>query len=406
MTGNYAVFPLTSLPSAGRIIAKRGSHIALNSGTFTLVGTPPIQTPVIEKPVSSWSPMLLSEFDYDLPEELIAQEPLPERDMSRLMVVDRSSQKIEHHIFREFPQFLREDDVLVLNDTRVMPARLLGLKETGGRVEALLLERREPGVWEAMVKPGRRVPVGTKLLFGSELSAEVVDRTESGGRILRFFSPTMDGKTDRTDWADPGSVDEIIARIGQVPLPPYIRKALQDPERYQTVYATSEGSTAAPTAGLHFTPRLLEAIRARGVRIVFVTLHVGIATFRPVRAANIEQHQMHTERYQIPDETAEVINSATGRIVCVGTTTARALESAAVEKHRVRATVDETNLYIRPGYEFRIVDVLVTNFHMPRSTLLIMVSAFAGVELIKKAYEEAIRRRYRFLSFGDAMMLC
>ncbi|MDH7602990.1 MAG: tRNA preQ1(34) S-adenosylmethionine ribosyltransferase-isomerase QueA [Armatimonadota bacterium] len=351
--------------------------------------------------------MLLKEFDYDLPEELIAQEPLPERDMSRLMVVDRSRQTIEHHIFREFPQFLREGDVLVLNNTRVIPARLLGHKETGGRVEALLLERREPGIWEAMVKPGRRVPVGTVLRFDSELRAEVVDRTESGGRILRFFvSRGVDEAGGSTEQLHRDGVDEIIARVGQVPLPPYIHKPVQDPERYQTVYAASEGSTAAPTAGLHFTPALLERIRAQGVKIAFVTLHVGIATFRPVRTANIEEHRMHTERYEIPEETAEVINSARGRIVCVGTTTARALESAAVGKHQVRAVVDETGLYIRPGYEFKIVDVLVTNFHMPKSTLLIMVSAFAGVELIKKAYQEAISRKYRFLSFGDAMMLC
>ncbi|MGC8862133.1 MAG: tRNA preQ1(34) S-adenosylmethionine ribosyltransferase-isomerase QueA [Armatimonadota bacterium] len=341
--------------------------------------------------------MRLIEFDYHLPEELIAQEPLAERDKSRLLVVDRKKQSIEHRLFRDLPEYLHEDDLLVLNDTRVMPARLIGRKETGGKVEVLLLERLRPGVWEAMVKPGRRVAVGTRLLFDGGLAAEVVQRTDAGGRVLRF-SCTEVRKDD--------DIDELVAGVGQVPLPPYIHKPIEDPERYQTVYAASEGSTAAPTAGLHFTPAMLDEFRSRGVRTVFVTLDVGIATFRPVRTERIEDHRMHTERFEIRPEAAEAVNSARGRIVCVGTTTARALESAAVDRRKVRATIERTNLFIKPGYDFKVVEVLITNFHMPRSTLLMMVSAFAGLELVKKAYAEAVREKYRFLSFGDAMMLC
>jgi len=342
--------------------------------------------------------MRLIEFDYHLPEELIAQEPLAERDRSRLMVVDRKKQTIEHRLFRDLPEYLRDDDVLVLNDTRVRPARLVGRKETGGRVEVLLLERLEPGLWEAMVKPGRRVAVGARLVFERGLKAEVVQRTDAGGRVLRFKSCGLSiGEAE---------IDELLAGVGQVPLPPYIHKPIEDPERYQTVYAASEGSTAAPTAGLHFTPAMLEAIRSRGIRTLFVTLDVGIATFRPVRTAQIEDHRMHTERFEITPEAAEAINSARGRIVCVGTTTARALESAAVDRRKVRATRERTDLFIKPGYDWKVVEALITNFHMPRSTLLIMVSAFAGVELVKKAYTEAVREKYRFLSFGDAMMLC
>lgn len=348
-------------------------------------------------------PMRLSEFDYHLPEELIAQEPLAERDRSRLLVVDRKTQAIEHRFFYDLADYLRDDDLVVLNDTRVTRARLVGRKETGGRAEVLLLERLGPGLWEAMVKPGRRVGVGVRLIFERGLAAEVIDRTQTGGRILSFLPasvPDCEGGTDA------GEIDELVAGVGQVPLPPYIHKPLEDPERYQTVYAASEGSTAAPTAGLHFTPAMLDAIRSRGIRIVSVTLRVGIATFRPVRTPDIEDHRMHTELFEITPASAEEINSAPGRIVCVGTTTARALESAAVGRRKVRATVEQTGLFIRPGYDFKIVEALVTNFHMPRSTLLIMVSAFAGVELVRKAYREAVRERYRFLSFGDAMMLC
>ncbi|MCL5103817.1 MAG: tRNA preQ1(34) S-adenosylmethionine ribosyltransferase-isomerase QueA [Armatimonadetes bacterium] len=336
--------------------------------------------------------MLLTDFDYALPEELIAQEPLAERDQSRLLVVDRRKQTLEHKKFFDILDYLRDDDLMVFNDTRVVAARLFGQKETGGKVEALLMKRHSARVWEAMVKPGRRVGVGSLLIFERGLRAEVVDRTAEGGRILHF-----------TDGPDP---DEVIASVGQVPLPPYIHKRLEDPERYQTVYAMADGSAAAPTAGLHFTPDLLERIQARDIRTAYVTLHIGIATFRPVRTADIEDHEMHTESYEISPESAEAINTAPGRIVCVGTTTARALESAATGKRRVAAGGGETNLFIRPPYSFKIVEALVTNFHVPKSTLLILVSAFEGTELIRRAYEEAIRERYRFLSFGDAMFLC
>ncbi len=336
--------------------------------------------------------MRLSEFDYSLPEELIAQEPLPERDKSRLLVVDRAKQSIEHRLFFEIQGYLRDDDILVMNNTKVIAARLKGHKETGGRVEVLLLKRIAPTVWEAMVKPGRRVPVGTELVFDRGLTAEVADRTEAGGRILKF-------KAD-------SNPDELISLVGEVPLPPYIHRRLEDPERYQTVYAKAEGSVAAPTAGLHFTPKLLEAIKSRGIHIAFVTLHVGLATFRPVRTQNIEDHEIHSEYFEINPENADLINSAKGRIVCVGTTTARALESAAIAKRRVAAISGETSLYIRPPYDFKIVESLITNFHMPKSTLLVMLSAFAGHELVRRAYEEAVRERYRFLSFGDAMMVC
>lgn len=336
--------------------------------------------------------MRLSEFDYVLPEELIAQEPLARRDSSRLLVVDRRKQSIEHCSFYDIPDYLNDDDLMVFNDTRVIAARLSGHKETGGAVEALLLRHLAPGTWEAMVKPGRRVAVGTKLIFERGLSARVVDRNDAGGRVLEF-----DAESD---------ADALIASVGEMPLPPYIHKRLEDPERYQTVYSAATGSAAAPTAGLHFTPELLERIRRRGIRTAFVTLHVGIATFRPVRTDDIEQHEMHSEFYRISPETAEAINSARGRIVCVGTTTARALESAAVGKRQAAAGSGETNIFIRPPYEFRIVESLVTNFHMPKSTLLIMLSAFAGSDLVRRAYEEAVRERYRFLSFGDAMLVC
>ncbi len=333
----------------------------------------------------------MSDITYHLPEELIAQEPLVERDQSRLLVVDRSRQTIEHRRFADLLDYLREDDTIVLNDTRVTPARLVGLKETGGRAEVLLLRRIEPGVWEAMVKPGRRVGLGVKLIFDRGLTAEVTARTDVGGRILKF-----------SGGQDP---EELISAVGRVPLPPYIHKPLEDSERYQTVYSAREGSAAAPTAGLHFTPAMFDKIRAKGIQTVFITLHVGIATFRPVRTENVEDHEMHTELFEISKESAEAINTAKGRIVCVGTTTARALESAAIGKRRVRATVEETDLFITPPYQFKVVEALVTNFHMPKSTLLILVSAFAGTDLIKRAYEEAVRERYRFLSFGDAMLL-
>lgn len=345
--------------------------------------------------------MRLSDFDYTLPQELIAQEPLPERQKSRLMVVNKTAQTIEHRQFEDILDYLLDDDLIVMNDTRVTARRLYGRKSTGGAVEVLLLKRIAPGLWRAMVKPGRRVQVGATLEFevcserakgpNGGLTAQVVERTEEGGRILRFSAET-----------DP---DVLIEAVGEIPLPPYIHKKLSDPERYQTVYAAAEGSAAAPTAGLHFTRELMARIADRGIRIVYVTLDVGVATFRPVRVDDIDLHDMHAERFEIGREAAEAINNAKGRVVCVGTTTARALESAAVGKGRVVATAGETRLFIRPPYDFAIVGALITNFHMPKSTLLMLVSAFAGTELVRRAYEEAVRCKYRFLSFGDAMLL-
>lgn len=335
--------------------------------------------------------MHLNEFNYTLPEELIAQEPLKERDQSRLLVVDRQGQAIRHKRFPDILEYLGDDDLMVFNDTRVVATRLFGHKETGGKIEALLMRRISHGVWAAMVKPGRRVGVGGTLIFDDGLTADVVDRTEEGGRILQFHAD--------------GDPEELIEAAGQVPLPPYIHSRIDDPERYQTVYATADGSAAAPTAGLHFTPRLLDRIKEKGIRTAFVTLHVGIATFRPVRTENLDDHEMHTEAFEITPEAADLINSAEGRIVCVGTTTARCLESAAVEKRKVVSGAGKTSLFIRPGYDFQIVEALITNFHIPKSTLLVLVSAFSGRELIRKAYDEAIRENYRFLSFGDAMFL-
>jgi S-adenosylmethionine:tRNA ribosyltransferase-isomerase len=348
--------------------------------------------------------MRLSDFDYTLPRELIAQEPLPEREKSRLLVVNRTTQAIEHRQFEDILDYLADDDLIVMNDTRVTAKRLYGRKSTGGAVEALLMKRMAPGLWRAMVKPGRRVQIGAILEFeaGLEhpelverrrggLTAEVVERTEEGGRILRFSAQT-----------DP---DDLIEAMGEVPLPPYIHKRLSDPDRYQTVYAAADGSAAAPTAGLHFSEGLLAKIAQRGIRIVYVTLDVGVATFRPVRVEDIDLHDMHSERFEIGPECAEEINSAKGRVVCVGTTTARALESAAVGRGRVAPAVRDTRLFIRPPYDFAIVGAMVTNFHIPKSTLLMLVSAFAGTELIRRAYAEAVRERYRFLSFGDAMLL-
>jgi len=334
----------------------------------------------------------LQEFDYDLPEELIAQEPLPERDQSRLLVLNRETGEVRHRRFPDIVEYLRPGDVMVLNDTRVVATRLRGRKTTGGTVEALLLASLGGGRWRAVVKPGRRVRIGTALVFGEgELRATVVERTEDGGRVLEFSSN--------------GDCEDAVARLGEVPLPPYVSRKLEDRERYQTIYGRVGGSAAAPTAGLHFTPRLLEAVRSRSVETVFITLHVGIGTFRPVRVENVLEHEMHAESVFLSEASAEKINSCQGRIVCVGTTTARALESAAVGKRRVQPMCGETRLFITPGYEFQVIDALVTNFHMPRSTLLVLVSAFAGRDRIMTAYREAIAERYRFLSFGDAMLI-
>ena len=336
--------------------------------------------------------MRLSEFDYSLPPEFIAQEPLAERDKSKLLVLHRDSGEIEHRRFYEIPEYLRPGDLLVLNDTRVTALRLTGVKPTGGKVDALLLRDLGGNRWDALVKPGRRVNVGATILFGgNELSAQVTERTEGGGRIL--------------DFGDAPGTAEAIRRLGEAPLPPYIHAALRDMSRYQTVYAAEPGSAAAPTAGLHFTPKLLANLRVMGVKTTLITLHIGLATFRPVRAEIITEHVMHKEVISIPQDAAEAVNSAEGRIIAVGTTTARALESAAVGKRRIAAIDGETSLFITPGYEFEILDALVTNFHMPRSTLLILISAFAGRDLVMRAYEEAEKENYRFLSFGDAMLI-
>jgi len=334
----------------------------------------------------------LQDFDYDLPEELIAQEPLAERDQSKMLVLNRKTGEIEHKRFLDLPDYLEPDDLLVMNNTRVVASRIRGKKHTGGAVEALLLSKIDDRRWQAIVKPGRRVPVGTEIIFGNgELTAAVVSRQDDGVRVLEFSCE--------------GDCDDYIAKLGEAPLPPYICRKLEDRERYQTVYAEAEGSAAAPTAGLHFTQRIFEKLAEKGIDTAFITLHVGIGTFRPVRVENILEHEMHAESVFISEAVAKKINSCKGRIVCVGTTTARALESAAVAKRKIRPMCDETRLFITPGYDLKIIDALLTNFHMPRSTLLVLVSAFAGRDLIMKAYKEAINEKYRMLSFGDAMFI-
>ncbi|MDK2856473.1 MAG: S-adenosylmethionine:tRNA ribosyltransferase-isomerase [Bacillota bacterium] len=340
--------------------------------------------------------MRLEEFDYELPPELIAQTPLDRRDESRLLVLERRSGKIEHRVFHDLPAYLRPGDVLVLNDTRVLPARLIGRRSrTGGKVEVLLLRELGSGQWETLVKPGRRCPEGEELVFGGgKLTGRVLSRTQEGGRVIAF---SLHGP----------KFLETLNEIGKVPLPPYIHTELKDQERYQTVYARHLGSAAAPTAGLHFTPELLKSIEARGISILYLTLHVGLGTFRPVREERIEDHRMHEEYYVVRPEVAEAVNAAKKegrRVVAVGTTVVRTLESAG-RSGEVKAGADWTDLFIYPGFEFRIVDALVTNFHLPKSTLLMLVSAFAGREKILRAYQEAVKERYRFFSFGDAMLI-
>lgn len=339
----------------------------------------------------------LSDFDYNLPPERIAQMPLEARDQSRLMVVDRATGGLTNSRFASLPDLLHDGDVLVINDTRVSAVRLYGARpgHPAEKLEVFLTTRIAPGLWHALVRPGRKLLPGTTVEFTDSLTASVLERIDDrGGRLLRF------------DAAD-GDVEGVIERIGLAPLPPYITTPLptENRERYQTVYARHAGSSAAPTAGLHFTPAVLERIAQRGVGIARVTLHVGLGTFRPIQTENIEDHSMHSERVQIGDAAAETINEARGRIVAVGTTALRTLEAAAAGPGKVRAIDGETSLYIRPGYDFQVVKALVTNFHMPRSTLLVLVSAFAGYDLIKAAYREALDQEYRFLSFGDAMFI-
>ncbi len=335
-------------------------------------------------------------FYYELPEDLIAQDPLEDRSGSRLLVLDKETGEVSHHIFREIVDYLEPGDCLVLNDTKVIPARLIGAKEdTGGRIEALLLKRREDNVWETLVKPGRKAKCGTRISFGGGLlTGEVVEIAEEGNRLIRFEYE--------------GIFEEILDQLGQMPLPPYITHQLEDKDRYQTVYARHTGSAAAPTAGLHFTPELLEIIADKGVDIAKVTLHVGLGTFRPVKAENILEHHMHSEYFQIDEEAAEKINRAKekgSRVICVGTTSCRTIESAADADGRIKECSGWTDIFIYPGYQFKILDCLITNFHLPESTLIMLVSALAGREHTLAAYEEAVRERYRFFSFGDAMLV-
>ena len=340
--------------------------------------------------------MKVSDFNYDLPQELIAQVPIKNRDESRLMVLDRKSKTIDHKIFKDILDYLKPGDCLVRNNTKVIPARLYGIKEeTGINVEFLLLNRIEGDYWEVMVKPGRRLKKGTNVIFGNGLlKAEILDIMEGGKRKVKFIYE--------------GIFNEILDQIGLMPLPPYIHQKLQDKDRYQTVYAKYEGSAAAPTAGLHFTDELLEKIKQKGVEIANVTLHVGIGTFRPVKEENVEEHKMHTEHFYIKDEDVEKINKAkrTGhRIIAVGTTSCRVLESIADENGYVKQIETDTGIFIYPGYKFKCIDGLITNFHLPESTLIMLVSALAGKEFVMKAYEEAVREKYRFFSFGDAMFI-
>ncbi|MFW6006466.1 MAG: tRNA preQ1(34) S-adenosylmethionine ribosyltransferase-isomerase QueA [Halanaerobiales bacterium] len=340
--------------------------------------------------------MNVDEFDYDLPEELIAQKPVEKRDESRLMCLNKKSGEIKHTIFKNIIELLNPGDLLVLNNSKVIPARLFGEKEaTGARIEILLLNQIEEKKWEVLVKPGKKVKIDTEISFGEgKLKGKVIDYTDYGGRIIEF------------QYKD--DFNHIINELGEMPLPPYIKEKLENPDRYQTVYAEEKGSAAAPTAGLHFTPELLDNIEKKGVNTTSITLHVGLGTFRPVRTDKIEEHDMHEEYYKIKPETTRLINKTKksgNRVVAVGTTVVRTLESAATEKGKIQAKSDWSNLFIYPGYDFKIIDALITNFHLPKSTLLMLVSAFAGKEKVFKAYRTAVKKQYRFYSLGDAMYI-
>ncbi len=341
--------------------------------------------------------MDLKDFNYDLPEELIAQDPLEDRSSSRLMVLHKDTGRIEHKIFRDIIDYLNPGDCLVINDTKVIPARLMGIKEdTGAAIEVLLLKRNVDDVWECLVKPGKKARTGARIIFGEGLLVgEIVDVIEDGNRMIKFHYE--------------GIFEEILDKLGQMPLPPYITHKLQDKNRYQTVYARNEGSAAAPTAGLHFTKELLEKIKEKGVNVVSITLHVGLGTFRPVKVDKIEEHRMHTETFNISKEAADTINrtrAAGGRVIAVGTTSCRTLESAAADDGTIPAGSGDTDIFIYPGYKFKAIDCLITNFHLPESTLIMLVSALAGRDNIMNAYETAVKERYRFFSFGDAMFIC
>ena len=340
--------------------------------------------------------MDVKDFYYDLPQELIAQDPLEDRSSSRLMVLDKITGEVEHRHFKDITEYLRPGDCLVINNTKVIPARLYGVKEgTEAKIEILLLKRKENDIWETLVKPGKKCKIGTKIVFGEGiLTGEVVDIVEEGNRLIQFHYE--------------GIFEEILDRLGQMPLPPYITHQLQDKNRYQTVYAKYDGSAAAPTAGLHFTPELLQQVRDMGVEIAEVTLHVGLGTFRPVKVDDVEHHHMHSEFYMITKESAQKINHAKEaghRVICVGTTSCRTIESAADENGRLKECSGWTEIFIYPGYQFKILDALITNFHLPESTLIMLVSALAGKEHVMAAYEEAVKERYRFFSFGDAMFI-
>ena len=340
--------------------------------------------------------MNIKEFYYDLPEELIAQDPLADRSSSRLLTLDKNSGAFSHHVFRDIVDYLNPGDCLVVNNTKVIPARLMGEKEgTGAGIEVLLLKRNEGDVWETLVKPGKKARPGARISFGGGLLVgEVVDIVEEGNRLIKFEYE--------------GIFEEILDQLGQMPLPPYITHRLEDKNRYQTVYAKHNGSAAAPTAGLHFTPELLEKIKEKGVKVAQVTLHVGLGTFRPVKVENILDHHMHSEFYMVDEDQAEIINETKkngGRVICVGTTSCRTIESATGEDGILRAGSGWTEIFIYPGYQFKILDALITNFHLPESTLLMLISALAGRDNVMAAYEEAVKERYRFFSFGDAMFI-
>lgn len=340
--------------------------------------------------------MKTSDFYYELPQELIAQDPLADRSSSRLLVLDKESGKTQHRVFKELVNFLRPEDCLVINDTKVIPARLIGVKEeTGAKIEVLLLKRVEKDIWETLVKPGRKAKPGTKISFGDGLlTGEVMEIVDEGNRRIHFEYD--------------GIFEEILDQLGQMPLPPYITHQLKEKERYNTVYASHEGSAAAPTAGLHFTPELLKEIEEKGIEIARVTLHVGLGTFRPVKVEDVEKHHMHAEFYMIDSEAAEKINRTKergGRVICVGTTSCRTIESAADEDGHMKACSGWTDIFIYPGYRFKVLDCLITNFHLPESTLIMLVSALAGKEHVLAAYEEAVKEKYRFFSFGDAMFI-
>ena len=340
--------------------------------------------------------MDVKDFYYDLPQELIAQDPLEDRSSSRLLVLGKEDGSIRHEVFRNITQYLNAGDCLVINNTKVIPARLFGEREgTGATIEILLLKRKENDTWETLVKPGKKAKPGTKISFGGGLlTGEVVDVVEDGNRLIQFTYE--------------GIFEEILDQLGQMPLPPYITHTLQDKNRYQTVYAKYDGSAAAPTAGLHFTPELLEEIRGKGVKIAEVTLHVGLGTFRPVKVEQVQDHHMHSEYYEVTEEAATLINETKqtgGRVIAVGTTSCRTLESAAAEDGSLSAKSGWTDIFIYPGYTFKVIDALITNFHLPESTLVMLVSALAGRDHIMNAYAEAVKERYRFFSFGDAMFI-